>query len=46
MKEVGEGATIGSLATSGDGWRGRAQQILTLQNKVWNYFAVYIISLW
>ena len=34
IKEVGEGATIGSLTTNGDGWRGRAQQILSLQNKV------------
>ncbi|XP_019855489.1 PREDICTED: coiled-coil domain-containing protein 13-like [Amphimedon queenslandica] len=34
VKEVGEGATIGSLTANGDGWRGRAQQILSLQNKV------------
>ena len=33
-KEVGEGVNMSSLLGTASGWRGRAQQIITLQNKV------------
>ncbi len=33
VQEVGEGVTISGLSKS-NGWKGRAQQILSLQNKV------------
>ncbi|XP_044178708.1 coiled-coil domain-containing protein 13-like isoform X2 [Acropora millepora] len=33
-KEVGEGFNIGSLLNDSSGWRGRQQQIISLQNKV------------
>ncbi|XP_015774238.1 PREDICTED: coiled-coil domain-containing protein 13-like isoform X2 [Acropora digitifera] len=33
-KEVGEGFNIGSLLNDSSGWRGRQQQITSLQNKV------------
>ena len=33
-KEVGEGVSMSALLSGASGWRGRAQQILTLQNKV------------
>ena len=33
-KEVGDGVSMSALLSGVSGWRGRAQQILTLQNKV------------
>ena len=33
-KEVGEGVSVGELVSGVSGWRGRAQQIITLQNRV------------
>ena len=33
-KEVGEGVTVSALLSGVSGWRGRAQQIIALQNKV------------
>ena len=33
-KEVGEGVNVSSLLGTNSGWRGRAQQIIMLQNKV------------
>ena len=33
-KEVGEGVSISELVSGVSGWRGRAQQIITLQNRV------------
>ena len=33
-KEVGDGANISALLSGGNGWRGRAQQIITLQSKL------------
>lgn len=33
-KEVGEGVNVTSLLGTTSGWRGRAQQIIALQNKV------------
>ncbi|KAK2186979.1 hypothetical protein NP493_181g00044 [Ridgeia piscesae] len=34
VQEVGEGSTVQSLLAASSGWRGRAQQIITLQKKV------------
>ena len=33
-KEVGKGASVSTLLNSQSGWRGRSQQIITLQNKL------------
>lgn len=33
-KEVGPGMSVGALLNSPSGWRGRSQQIITLQNKL------------
>lgn len=33
-KEVGSGTSVNALLTTGSGWRGRTQQIITLQNKL------------
>ena len=33
-KEVGKGVTVSELLNSPSGWRGRSQQIITLQNKL------------
>ena len=33
-QEVGEGSTIQSLLNNSSGWRGRAQQVISLQKKV------------
>ncbi|XP_071103198.1 coiled-coil domain-containing protein 13-like [Haliotis cracherodii] len=34
QQEVGENVNVQSLLNSNSGWRGRAQQVLTLQNKI------------
>lgn len=42
-KEVGEGINVSSLLGTNSGWRGRAQQIIVLQNKVHSCILVYCI---
>jgi len=46
VQEVGEGSTVQSLLAASSGWRGRAQQIITLQKKVCRpYYFRFLIDL-
>ena len=44
VQEVGEGVTISGLSKS-NGWKGRAQQILSLQNKVHDVFTCTLLHI-
>ena len=45
-REVGEGVSVSSLLGTNTNWKGRAQQIIVLQNKVYaSYNEILICSL-